>query len=112
MKGYLESGDALIVLGMSIPNLIAFFGGLALIVSGAKSLRPSMSLYSLAYFAMSFGISWLLSGPRYLCCLFPIAIAAGRIRSKGRGPELLLFFVFFVCFVAYIYLFMNRFYVY
>jgi hypothetical protein len=112
LQHYLESGDTRIALGLSVPNLLAFFGGLGLIVSGAKRLRPSLTLYSLAYFAMSFGISWLLSGPRYLCCLFPVAIAAARVRGKGRGDDLLLSFVFFVCFVAYIFLFMNRFYVY
>ncbi len=81
---YLRNGDLDSVLSLSIPNLLCSFGALGLLFADRKKMRISYLLWSLAYFAISIGATWLLSAPRYLAMLFPLAIS---LRRLCKGPS-------------------------
>lgn len=73
-------------------NLVAMTGILTTIAVKWKKLRGSYVFYALAYFAVSYGVTWLLSGMRYMDGLFlmPMALAAGsgkylHFKMKGSG---------------------------
>ncbi len=83
---YLKDGEMTSLLSLSLPNLICCFGALLLLCLGRKQLRVSYLLWALVYFAASIGATWLLSGPRYLAMLFPLAIALRQpFRSRTAG---------------------------
>ena len=80
---YLESGEMTSLLSLSLPNLICCFGALLLLCLGRKQLRVSYLLWALVYYSASIGATWLLSGPRYLAMVFPLAMALQRpIRAR------------------------------
>lgn len=62
--------------GLWLPNLIALFGGLLLMVFAVKKMRPSYSAWFMAYYAAAMGATWLLSAPRYLIGFLPMSLAA------------------------------------
>ena len=59
------------ILGLWGTNIVCFFGSLILMLIASKKVRPSYSAYYLIYFAITLGVSWLLSAPRYLTVVFP-----------------------------------------
>ena len=85
---YLKNGDLKSVLSLSLPNLLCSFAALLLLCIDRKRLRLSYLLWSLVYFALSIGATWLLSGPRYLAMVFPLAMVLGRL-CKTRSADLL-----------------------
>ena len=70
------------------------FGALGLLCADRKRMRVSYLLWALVYFAVSVGATWLLSGPRYLAMLFPLAITLRKLVKKPvlayAGEALLL----------------------
>ncbi len=72
-----------------IPNLIACFGALILMLSSCREMRASYSLYFLIYFAVTTGASWLLSAPRYLCAAYPLMLAC-TLRARDPSADILL----------------------
>ena len=76
---YLKNGDLNSILSLSLPNLLCAFSALGLLCADRKQMRISYLLWALVYFAVSIGATWLLSGPRYLAMLFPLAIAIERL---------------------------------
>ena len=85
MLMYLKSGDLNSVISLSLPNLICCFGTLLLLFAGRKRLRTSYLIWALAYYVAAIGATWLLSGPRYLAMLFPLAIALRRLCKGTYG---------------------------
>ena len=77
------TGDAKMAYGLFLPNLLCAFGFLVLLLPSMKKLRPSYSGYSLVYFAVTIGCTWLLSGPRYLAVCFPLAFGIAEL-TKGK----------------------------
>lgn len=75
----LAQGDMRMAWGLYLPNLLAAFGALAIMLPAARRLRPSYSAYFLVYFAVSIGCTWLLSGPRYLAVCFPLPLTAAAL---------------------------------
>ncbi len=67
-----------VFLGLWLPNLLFGIGGLTLMLFAAKKLRPGYTAWFIGYYAVAYGATWLLSGPRYLIGLaaFPMAMAA------------------------------------
>lgn len=63
-------------------DLVAIFGILGVLFAKRKKIRASFLTYALIYFAISFGVTWLLSGIRYMDGLFvlPLALSAGSGR--------------------------------
>lgn len=70
--------------GLYLPNLLAAFGALWLMVRAARDMRASYSGYFLAYFAITMGVTWLLSAPRYLTVCYPLMLACALL---GRDPQ-------------------------
>ena len=70
-------------MGFSGSGIVCYALALALIIIGAKRLPLIYTAYATAYFIIAFGTTWLLSGPRYTLCLFPIAMSmAWLTRNK------------------------------
>ncbi|WP_339189590.1 hypothetical protein MKY54_03890 [Paenibacillus sp. FSL P2-0121] len=80
--GTFKSGDSRSFLGMWLPNLIAIFSALIIMLMGARKLRPSYTAYFIVYFAFVVGATWLLSAPRYLLVAFPLAFAAVALTNE------------------------------
>ena len=72
-------------------NLFAHFGALALLISRHRRIRTSYYIYSLFYFAISMGATWLLSGTRYMIGLFTVPLlipgvsGASEFFAPGAG---------------------------
>ena len=66
-----------VFLGLWLPNQLFSIGGLLLMFFAAKKLRPGYTAWFIGYYAVAYGATWLLSGPRYLIGLavFPMAMA-------------------------------------
>ena len=94
-------------IGVSLPGVIAFWLCLALIIYGARKLRPSLTLYALAYFIFAFGPTWLMSGPRYVMVLFPLAFVAAKIAGTKKGYNLFLTIAYLAMFVLYFHEFVR-----
>ena len=86
---YAVGADAAMRAELFLPNLIACFGALLLMLRAVKEMRASYSLYFLAYFAVTTGASWLLSAPRYLCAAYPLVLAC-TLRARDPSRDILL----------------------
>jgi len=66
-----------------IPQIILFFFTIVVLLYGLKKkVRTSYIIYSLAFLIYSYSPSWLLSGGRYLSCLFPLFIIFGVFAER------------------------------
>ena len=83
-----------------VPNLIACFGALYLMLRAVKEMRASYSLYFLAYFAITTGASWLLSAPRYLTVAYPLILAC-TLRAREPSKDILLTVILSALLIAY-----------
>ncbi|MBR4540063.1 MAG: hypothetical protein IKO52_14635 [Clostridia bacterium] len=70
--------------GLWLPNLTVGFSSLLLMLFRGRKMRPAYSAWFMVYFAVSYGASWLLSGPRYMAVFFPLAIAAETLPVKRK----------------------------
>lgn len=80
------------VLGLWLTNIVALFGSLGLMIAASKKVRPSYSAYYLAYFVITIGVTWLLSGPRYLTVVFPLAFAITALVGKRKLADMVVTF--------------------
>lgn len=78
----LEGNNLQQAYGLWLPNLVYLVGSLAIMIPAAGKLRPSYVAYFIAYYLVSMGATWLLSAPRYLTALFPLALALGTLTRK------------------------------
>ena len=108
---YWNSGDLKSVLSLSLPNLVCSFGTLALLYADRNKMQLSYLLWALVYFAISIGATWLLSGPRYLAMVFPLALAIRRI-CKTTFSEVLMEIGLLVAQTAYLLMLALDMYVY
>ncbi len=92
--------------GLWWPNLAFIFGSLAVMTAEVKKLRPSYTAYYIAYFVICIGVTWLLSGPRYLGSMFPISFAIAALTENRKADTAVT-----VCFTAgsifYLWAFVN-----
>lgn len=72
------------VFGLWLPNLLTGLGSLWLMLYGGRRLRPSWAAWFFPYFMLSYGVTWLLSGPRYMAVFFPLAVAADELPGRRR----------------------------
>lgn len=78
-------GDMFVhALALWLSSLISRFAALALMLACVRRQRPSYTLYSLAYYTVTMGVTWLLSAPRYLLVLFPIVFTLAWITKKRQ----------------------------
>ena len=66
--------------GLWLPNLLVGFASLGLMAAKGRKLRVSEGAWFFAYFAVAYGASWLLSGPRYMAVFWPMAVLVEEIR--------------------------------
>ena len=76
--------------GLWLPNLIALFGGTAIMLAGEKKIRTSFTAYFIAYYFVAMGATWLLSAPRYLLVMFPVSAALANVTEK-RGAQVIAY---------------------
>lgn len=76
------------VCGLWLPNLLTGFASLGLMLLYGKRLRPSLAAWFFPYFMLSYGVTWLLSGPRYMAVFFPLALAADELPGRKRAVPL------------------------
>ena len=80
------------LMGLWIPNLVADFASLAILFLGAKKLRADYTLWAIAYYVVAIGATWLLSAPRYLAALLPIALSLALLGEK-KAPRIAIYAV-------------------
>ena len=66
--------------GLWMPNLVVGFASLLLMLLKGRKLRLSDGAWFFVYFAVCYGTSWLLSGPRYMAVFYPAAILVEELR--------------------------------
>ena len=91
--------------GLWLPNLIASFGALILMIFAGKKLRASWSVWFIPYYFLAIGATWLLSAPRYLLAFFPLSEAAailGDRKAARIGLYVLLGALSFLYFLAFL----------
>lgn len=103
--------DRELLYGLWVPNLVSMVLGLAVLVVSGRKLRASNTAYFLVYYAVTMGATWLLSAPRYLVCCYPIAMGLGLI-TKRRSVNLIVTLLLLAGTAAYLYAYVNGWYVY
>lgn len=83
--------------GLWLPNLAVGFASLILMLRKGRKLRIPEGVWFFVYFAVCYGASWLLSGPRYMAVFYPMAILTEEIRL----PKVLKGIVLGGCAVVY-----------
>ncbi|MCL2546974.1 MAG: glycosyltransferase family 39 protein [Oscillospiraceae bacterium] len=79
-----------------IPNILAFTLAIAALTYAAiKRLSSTYIVYVLGYIFMSFAVSWLLSGGRYIVAAAPVFIFLGHFAAKWRIAGILFALAFF-----------------
>jgi hypothetical protein len=96
----LAEGNAREAWGLFLPNLVAIFASLGIVLRGARTLRPSYTVYFLVYLAITTGATWLLSAPRYMAVAFPVALALAQ-SVKSRRADMLVTAVCVALLVVY-----------
>ena len=77
------------LIGLWLPNLAFSFAALALMIPGARRMRPSYAAWFIAYYFVAIGATWLLSAPRYIISLPPFILAAAlAARTPRRSAAL------------------------
>lgn len=91
--------------GLWVPNLIASFGALILMILAGQKLRGSWMVWFVPYYFIAIGATWLLSAPRYLLVFFPLTEAVAVLTAK-KGFRVLIFLLLsilsFLYFLAYL----------
>lgn len=99
------------ILGLWLPNLAFLIGSLALLIGASDRIRPSYIAYFILYYLMSMGATWLLSAPRYLTALFPVALSLGLVTER-KSTDFLATIFCAVTLLGYLFAFVMRFNVY
>ena len=94
-------------LGLWLPNLIASFGSLALVLTTVRRMRASYVAWFIAYFFIAIGTTWLLSAPRYLMVILTVPLALSLI-AKKRAADVILTPVCAALNLLYLYAFVMR----
>jgi Gpi18-like mannosyltransferase len=111
--GYLQEKSYGYFLSLSLPALVTAFGSLTLLLIGAKKrLRLSLMMYAVVYFVVSYAPTWLLSGPRYMMCCFPLAMIAGTALDGHKRAERVLSVFYLAAYFLYLHMFLTRYPVY
>lgn len=106
-----QSGNTGMLAGLWIPNLAASFASLIIMLLSAKKLRPSYTVYFIAYFAVACGATWLLSSPRYLTACLPLCFSVAQL-TEERKTDALVTAIFVLLQAVYLYFYVNGVYVY
>lgn len=83
------------------PAVLLFYYTLIGIVVSVQKVPVSYTLYSIVYLIFSFSPTWLLAGPRYILCLFPLHLISALLVNKHKKNEQILDVVMLVFLVFY-----------
>ena len=104
---YIEGGRSSVAFALWGMGSCALFGTLAVLILGARKMRASYLGYSMVYFVISMGATWLLSAPRYAAGLFSLPVALALI-TKNRVIQGILTILFVVIYIIYATMFVMR----
>lgn len=93
--------------GIWAPSLACFIFACALMWWGRHRIAPSFQAYSLSYVMFSFSPSWLISGPRYMAVLFPLAMLTAMWAQQSTFRKQILDIFFTFCLTLAIYFFVR-----
>lgn len=99
------------LLGVNLPNLLFLLGAPLALVLSRRSMRASDLAYFLSYYAFSCGVTWLLSGPRYMTFCYPLALALARL-THSRRVDAALSVSLFLLQMGYLWMYQLRWPVY
>ena len=88
-------------------GLFAIFASLIIVLIKSKRLPAHYTAYFLAYFAVSIGVTWLLSAMRYISAAMPVS-AALALMCKKKWQAALLVILLAAMYLAYMYMYMMR----
>ncbi len=77
--------DRALFWGLWLPNLLAQFSALGVMIAAAKRLRAGYTAWFIAYFFVAIGATWLLSAPRYLAGLLVMPMALAYITDSRKA---------------------------
>ena len=95
------------LMGLWIPNLVALFSTLVILILGARKLRASYTLWAMAYYVVAVGATWLLSAPRYMAVLLPIPMILALLGEK-KLPRAAIYMLLAACELYYLAMFVLR----
>jgi hypothetical protein len=104
---YIEGGRSSVAFALWGMGICALFGTLVILTAGAKKMRASYLGYSLVYFVISMGATWLLSAPRYAAGIFALPVALALI-TKNRIIQNVFTILFVVIYIIYATMFVMR----
>ncbi len=93
--------------GLWLPNILAQFVSIVIMLSAAKRLRASYTAHFIATFVIAIGATWLLSAPRYLAAIPALPAAMGTLSDK-KDIRFVLAMLSFAAFLAYFVPFLLR----
>lgn len=86
--------------GVWIPQLIAIFGTLAILLAAIRRMHPGDAGYAVIYLYAAVAPTWLLSGPRYLTALYALYPALAVLFRRRDAFGALLALSAILCAVA------------
>ena len=101
------SENSAIFFGLWLPNLIAIFASLVIMVLAVKKIKGSYTAYFIGYFVISIGATWLLSAPRYMTACFVLPIALSQI-TKNKKADFCISAFCLLGYLLYFIAFVNR----
>lgn len=87
-----ESYSGLTKVSIWFPQLALIFIVVLLMIYAFRKVRGSYILYMLLYTVMIYSTTWLISGGRYLLCLFPVHILIAIMSRKSKYMDFALTF--------------------
>ncbi|MDL2207021.1 hypothetical protein LJC33_08960 [Eubacteriales bacterium OttesenSCG-928-N13] len=95
-------------LGIWIPQLVAIFSMLALLIATRKRSHPGDSAFAILYFYVALAPTWLLSGPRYLGAMYALYPLLTLItRRRWQDITLTILFILGSAYCGYAYAVMG-----
>ena len=104
-------GNAEMLWGLWLPNLLYLFASLGVVTAAQKKLRASNVAYFILYYIVCMGATWLLSAPRYLTACYPLALSMGALTQK-RWANILATCLCIALQAVYLLFYVNQWYVY
>lgn len=94
--------------GLWMPNLLCCAAALLVVLLAVRELRPEDTLWFLGYYAAAIGVTWLLSGPRYLAGMPVLPVACAALEAKFPAVRRALPPVAALCSTLYFIVFVLR----
>lgn len=93
---HLQNADIHLALGTWLPTIICYFAAIGVLLMSSRAMPLPYLAYSAIYLLISYSPTWLLSGPRYLLTLFPLAIATGFLMQRSRHWQQAIEFIMLI----------------